>query len=82
MIPLRHLDQLQNAQFRILERILEKNNTTEKSSDFLMEHIYIIIYKHIMICIYIIIIIMIRCELGYHIVFPFSKHSSIFSEEF
>ena len=27
-----------------------------------------------MICM--IIIIMIRCELGYHIVFPFSKHSS------
>ena len=31
---LRHQDQLQNAQFRILERILEKNNWTEKSSDF------------------------------------------------
>ena len=74
-IVLRHLDELQKAQFRILERLFEK--ITKLKSYLIFNETYIHNYIYIVICIFIIIII-IRCELGYHIVFPFTKHSAIF----
>ena len=77
-IVLRHLDELQKAQFRILERLFEKITKLKSYLNFNETYKHNYIYIYIVICIFIIIIIIIRCELGYHIVFPFSKHSAIF----